>query len=127
VNPAFWLAVAGAVTAWFFYILRPDLLPGINRLFAPVINVLQRKYGFDALYSTGFAGGGRLMGRALWRGGDQGVIDGVLVNGTARTIGRVGALVRGFQSGYLYHYAFVMIVGLLLLLTVFVGSWRGWF
>ncbi len=127
VNPAFWLAVAGAVTAWYLYVRRPDLLPGINQRFAPVIAVLQRKYGFDDLYNSGFAGGGRLLGRGLWRVGDQGIIDGVLVNGTARTVGRVAAVIRGFQSGYLFHYAFVMIIGLLVLLTVFVGTWRGWF
>ncbi len=127
VNPAFWLAVAGAVVAWFLYLRRPDLLPAINARFAVVVRVLQRKYGFDDLYNTVFAGGGRLLGRILWRGGDQGIIDGVLVNGTARTIGRMAAMLRGAQSGYLYHYAFAMIVGLLLLLTVFVGSWRGWF
>ena len=127
VNPAFWLTVAGAVTAWFFYIIRPGLLPAINTRLAWGVRILQRKYGFDDLYNTGFAGGGRLLGRALWRGGDQGVIDGVLVNGTARTVGRLAAALRGGQSGFLYHYAFAMIVGLLLLLTVFVGSWRGWF
>lgn len=127
VNPAFWLTVAGAVTAWFLYIMRPGLLPAINTRLSWVVRVLQRKYGFDDLYNAGFAGGGRLLGRALWRGGDQGVIDGVLVNGTARTVGRLAAALRGGQSGFLYHYAFAMIVGLLLLLTVFVGSWRGWF
>ena len=127
VNPAFWLAVAGAVTAWYLYLRRPDLLPAINQRLDLAVRVLKRKYGFDDLYNTGFAGGGRLLGRALWRVGDQGVIDGVLVNGTARTVGRIATVIRGFQSGYLYHYAFVMIIGLLVLLTVFVGTWRGWF
>ncbi len=127
VNPAFWLAVAGALTAWYLYLRRPDLLPGINARFAAVIRVLENKYGFDDLYNKGFAGGGRWLGSILWRGGDQGIIDGLMVNGTARTIGRVAAMLRGLQSGYLYHYAFAMIVGLLVLLTIFVGSWRGWF
>jgi NADH-quinone oxidoreductase subunit L len=63
----------------------------------------------------------------LWKVGDAGIIDGVIVNGTARTIGRVAAAIRGLQSGYLYHYAFAMIIGLLVLLTLFVGTWRGWF
>jgi len=127
VNPAFWLAVAGAVLAWFLYLKRPDLLPAINTRLSWAVRVLQRKYGFDDIYNTGFAGGGRLLGRALWRGGDQGLIDGVIVNGTARTVGRLATALRGGQTGFLYHYAFVMIVGLLVLLTVFVGSWRGWF
>jgi len=127
VNPAFWLAVAGAVLAWFLYLKRPDLLPAINTRLSWAVRVLQRKYGFDDIYNTGFAGGGRRLGRALWRGGDQGLIDGVIVNGTARTVGRLATALRGGQTGFLYHYAFVMIVGLLVLLTVFVGSWRGWF
>jgi len=127
VNPAFWLAVAGAVLAWFLYIQRPDLLPAINQRLSWAVRVLQHKYGFDDLYNTGFAGGGRLLGRGLWRGGDQGLIDGVIVNGTARTVGRVATALRGGQTGFLYHYAFVMIVGLLVLLTVFVGRWQGWF
>ncbi|AUB78066.1 MULTISPECIES: NADH-quinone oxidoreductase subunit L [Spiribacter] len=127
VNPAFWLAVAGAVLAWFLYLKRPDLLPAINARLSLAVRVLKRKYGFDDVYNTVFAGGGRLLGRALWRGGDQGLIDGVIVNGTARTVGRLATALRGGQTGFLYHYAFVMIVGLLVLLTVFVGSWRGWF
>ena len=127
VNPAFWLTVAGALTAWFLYVMRPGLLPGINARLSWGVRILQRKYGFDDLYNTGFAAGGRLLGRGLWRGGDQGLIDGVLVNGTARTVGRLATVIRSGQSGFLYHYAFVMIVGLLLLLTVFVGNWRGWF
>ncbi len=127
VNPAFWLTVAGALTAWLFYIRRPDWLPAVNQRFAPVIRVLERKYGFDDLYIKGFAGGSRSLGAVLWHRGDQGMIDGLMVNGTARTVGRLSAGLRGLQSGYLYHYAFAMIVGLLLLLTIFVGSWRGWF
>jgi NADH-quinone oxidoreductase subunit L len=127
VNPAFWLTVAGALIAWFLYLRRPDLLPAINQRLFGVIWVLKHQYGFDALYQRGFASGGRSLGRILWHGGDEGLIDGVLVNGTARTIARVAGAIRGFQSGYLYHYAFVMILGLLLLLTIFVGSWRGWF
>ena len=127
VNPAFWLAVAGALTAWLLYLRRPDLRAAITARLALLVRLLQEKYGFDALYNRVFAAGGRQLGRILWRGGDQGIIDGLLVNGTARTIGRVAAGLRTIQSGYLYHYAFAMIVGLLMLLTVFVGRWRGWF
>ncbi|PWG61721.1 NADH-quinone oxidoreductase subunit L [Sediminicurvatus halobius] len=127
VNPAFWLTVAGALLAWFLYIRRPDLLPLVHQRAALAIRVLERKYGFDDLYIGGFAAAGRGLGQVLWRGGDAGLIDGVIVNGTARTIGRIAGVVRGVQSGYLYHYAFAMIIGLLVLLTVFVGGWRGWF
>lgn len=127
VNPAFWLTLAGALTAWLFYCLRPSLLPAVNARFAPVIAILQRQYGFNDLYNAVFAAGGRGLGRVLWRVGDQGLIDGLMVNGSARTIGRLAGALRTVQSGYLYHYAFAMIVGLLVLLTVFVGSWRGWF
>ncbi|MCS4504667.1 NADH-quinone oxidoreductase subunit L [wastewater metagenome] len=127
VNPAFWLTVAGVAVTWVLYIARPGLLPGVRRAFGPVGGILERKYGFDALWINGFAGLGRGIGRVLWRGGDAGLIDGVLINGTARTIGRVAALVRGAQSGYLYHYAFAMIIGLLILLTWLVGGWQGWF
>ncbi|WP_440996931.1 NADH-quinone oxidoreductase subunit L [Arhodomonas sp. SL1] len=127
VNPAFWLTVAGVLVAWFLYIRRPDLMPGIAARLAPARWVLEHKYGFDALWIDGFGGAGRGLGQALWRGGDVGVIDGVVVNGSARLIGRVAAAIRGLQSGYLYHYAFAMIIGLLILLTWLVGSWRGWF
>jgi len=88
--------------------------------------VLEYKYGFDEMYTGGFAAGGRGVGRALWRGADGWLIDGILVNGTARTVGRIAAGIRGVQSGYLFHYAFAMILGLLVLLTLFVGGWQGW-
>ncbi|WP_435105611.1 NADH-quinone oxidoreductase subunit L [Arhodomonas sp. AD133] len=127
VNPAFWLALAGVVVAWLLYFRRPDLLPGVRDRLAPVQRVLERKYGFDELWINGFAATGRGIGRALWKGGDVGLIDGVLIHGTVRVIGRMAATLRGVQSGYLYHYAFAMIIGLLILMTWLLGTTRGWF
>ncbi len=127
VTPTFWLAAAGVFTAWLLYLGRPSLLPTITGRLRGIQRVLERKYGFDELYVDGFAAGGRGLGRLFWKGGDVGLIDGVIVNGTARTVGRVSGAIRGLQTGYLYHYAFAMIIGLLVLLTWFVGTWRGWF
>jgi NADH-quinone oxidoreductase subunit L len=118
----FWLAIAGVATAAYLYLLRPDLPAVIQRRFSVVHAILDRKYGFDELYSWLFAGGARLLGTGLWKGGDVGVIDGLFVNGSARVIGWTAAVSRHFQSGYIYHYAFTMIIGVLVLLTlIFVG------
>ena len=118
----FWLAIAGVATATYLYLLRPDLPAVIQRRFSVVHTILDRKYGFDELYSWLFAGGARLLGTGLWKGGDVGVIDGVFVNGSARFVGWTAVISRYFQSGYIYHYAFTMIIGVLVLLTlIFVG------
>jgi NADH-quinone oxidoreductase subunit L len=125
--PSTFLALAGVIVAWFCYVRRPEL-PGLLRQRASVpYRILVGKYGFDWLYITGFAGLGRGIGQFLWRVGDVGLIDGLIVNGSARTVGRIAAVIRGLQSGYLYHYAFAMIIGLLLMMTYFVGMWQGWF
>jgi NADH-quinone oxidoreductase subunit L len=114
----FWLAIAGIATAAYLYLLRPDL-PGVIKQRAGVLyTILERKYGFDELYSFLFAGGARAIGTGLWKGGDVGVIDGLLVNGSARFIGWSASVIRHFQSGYIYHYAFTMIIGILVLLTM---------
>ena len=125
-NPAFYVAAAGVLVAWLLYIRRPDWLVLVRERLSWARVVLEYKYGFDEVYSGGFAAGGRGVGRALWRGADGWFIDGLLVNGTARTVGRIAAGIRGVQSGYLFHYAFAMILGLLVLLTLFVGGWQGW-
>ncbi len=88
-------------------------------------NILVHKYGFDALWINGFGGLGRGLGRLFWRAGDVGLIDGLLVNGSARTVGRVAAAVRGLQSGYLYHYAFAMLIGAAGLITWFMFGFGG--
>jgi NADH-quinone oxidoreductase subunit L len=116
-TPTFWLMLAGAVSAWYIYQIRPDIADTTRQRLAPVYNILERKYGFDDFYQAFFAGGSRRVGRELWRYGDAGVIDGLLVNGTASTIGWFASIFRKVQSGYLYHYAFAMIIGLLGFLT----------
>jgi NADH-quinone oxidoreductase subunit L len=114
----FFLAVAGFVITWFMYIKRPDL-PDMLVARTRVINdILLRKYGFDELYQFLFAGGARGIGGILWRFGDQDLIDGFIVNGTARAVGRFAGIARKIQSGFLYDYAFAMIIGLLVLMSV---------
>ena len=80
--------------------------------------ILERKYGFDEFNEWFFARGSRALGQGLWRVGDVGVIDGLLVNGSAKLVGWIAGVVRYFQSGYIYHYAFTMIIGVLLLVTL---------
>jgi NADH-quinone oxidoreductase subunit L len=116
--PPFWFALAGAVTAWYLYILRPDLPPKIKKALALPVMILEKKYGFDEFNEWFFAGGARALGRGLWRGGDVTVIDGWLVNGSAKLVGWVASIVRLLQSGYIYQYAFSMIIGVFVLLTI---------
>ncbi|MFV8835288.1 NADH-quinone oxidoreductase subunit L [Aquisalimonas sp.] len=123
-TPAIYLALAGFLTAWFLYVKRPELPAELQRRFPLPHRILERKYGFDELYLNGFAAAGRGLGTLFWRLGDVRLIDGLVVNGTARTIGRVAAVMRHAQTGYLYHYAFVMIIGLMVLLTWFVFAIR---
>ncbi|MEO8038286.1 MAG: NADH-quinone oxidoreductase subunit L, partial [Betaproteobacteria bacterium] len=114
----FWLALAGVVIAWFFYLRRPEIPAAIARTFRPIHVLLLNKYWFDELYGWLFAGGARALGTILWRVGDVKLIDGFVVNGAAHLVGRCAQLVRRFQSGMIYHYAFTMIIGVFVLLTV---------
>ncbi|MFT5115951.1 MAG: NADH-quinone oxidoreductase subunit L [Parasphingorhabdus sp.] len=116
------LAVFGIFLAWLFYIRKPEL-PGLfaSRL-SLVYRILDKKYGFDELYQWLFAGGSTALGRLFWKIGDVTIIDGFFVNGTARLVGWCASVARHTQTGYVYHYAFAMIVGLLLLM-----SWTLWF
>ncbi len=116
----FYLAMAGLATAFYVYMVNPGIADWVKARFAPVYTVLDRKYGFDEFNQVVFAGGSRLLGRLLWQGGDRAVIDGVLVDGSARSVGWVAGVVRHLQSGYLYHYAIAMILGLIALLAWFV-------
>ena len=116
----FYLALAGVLAAWYLYLHRPELAGRLRERFAGLHLMLTRKYWCDEFNSIVFAGGGRLLGRLLWRVGDESVIDGFFVNGTAFGVGRIARVVRHLQTGFLYHYAFAMIIGLLLLLTLFV-------
>jgi NADH-quinone oxidoreductase subunit L len=121
-TPVFWLAMAGLGTAVYLYLLRPDIPAKIKSKVGGLYNLLDRKYYFDDLYIKGFAAWGRGIGDMLWKRGDQFLIDGVLVNGTANSVGKLAGVMRQLQSGYLYTYAFAMIIGL----TMFLG-WLIWF
>jgi NADH-quinone oxidoreductase subunit L len=114
----FWLALAGIVTAWYFYLIRPELPGAIAKQLKPIYTVLVNKFYFDELYQAVFAGGARWLGTGLWKFGDVGVIDGFFVNGSARVVGWTSTIVRRFQSGFIYHYAFMMIIGVFVLLTL---------
>jgi NADH-quinone oxidoreductase subunit L len=115
-----YLALAGVAIAWLLYIRSPELPARIVERTRLVHRMLVNKYGFDDLYQWLFAGGARGLGRALWQFGDVRVIDGFLVNGVGAAVRRVSGVVRNLQTGYLYDYAFAMIIGLLLLLALFV-------
>jgi NADH-quinone oxidoreductase subunit L len=116
ISPALYLAFAGVVTAWYLYLKRPDLPVAISKRYARLYRLLVNKYYFDWFNENVVAVAMRSLGTGLWKRGDEVAIDGVLVNGTARAIGAIAALVRRVQTGYLYHYAFAMIIGLSLLL-----------
>ncbi|MEM7539989.1 MAG: NADH-quinone oxidoreductase subunit L [Pseudomonadota bacterium] len=118
-----WLALAGVGAAYYLYMVRPDIPKRLAERAAWLHNILVQHYGFDRFYSWFFAGGARGTGKVLWQSGDVSIIDGLLVNGSARAVGWGSQMLRHIQSGYLYHYAFVMIVGLLLLLVAFVHGW----
>src|SRR6187455_993850 len=107
----FWLSSGGIFAAWYLYIANTRLPEKIRQAAGPLYTVLDRKYFIDELYSWLFAGGARALGRGLWKFGDVRVIDGFFVNGTARVVAGTALLIRRFQSGYIYHYAFTMIVG----------------
>jgi NADH-quinone oxidoreductase subunit L len=115
----FWLAIGGVVLAWFLYIKRPDLPAVIKQKLQPIPAILERKYGFDDFNDWFFAGGARRLGTGLWAWGDKTIIDGIMVNGTARLIGWFAGVARRSQTGFVYHYAFTMIAGVFALLTFF--------
>jgi len=120
-GPIFWLALAGVVVAWFFYLRRPDIPAAIQRRFSFLYTILDNKYYFDWFNENVLAKATRALGNGLWKGGDIGVIDGIFIDGSARAIGGISALTRRLQSGYLYRYALVMIVGVIGLMT-----WQLW-
>ena len=113
----FWLSLAGIGGAWVFYIARPQWPGQFAKRFKTLYWILDRKYGFDLLYQRVFADGSVAVGRAFWEWGDRRLIDGILVNGTASMVGHVAAWLRQIQSGLVYHYAFAMIIGLVLFIS----------
>jgi NADH-quinone oxidoreductase subunit L len=119
-SPVFWLALAGVALAYYMYMVNTALPAKIKGWFSPVYTLLENKYYADWFNENVLARGARLLGVGLWKGGDQGVIDGFFVNGSAGLIGRIAGVVRWVQSGYIYHYAFGMILGVFVLMTYFV-------
>jgi NADH-quinone oxidoreductase subunit L len=119
VTAPFFLALAGVVTAWYFYLVNPAIPAAIQSRFSALYRLLDNKYYMDQFNEIVFAGGARLLGRGLWKGGDVGIIDGVAVNGSARLIGWAAGVVRHVQSGYIYHYAFAMLLGIAVVMFFF--------
>ncbi len=116
----FWLALAGVAVSYYMYMINPALPARIQRMFQPVHTLLENKYYLDWFNENVLARGARALGTGLWKGGDRALIDGALVNGSWKTVGWVSGVVRRIQSGFLYHYALVMILGIFLLMTYFV-------
>jgi NADH-quinone oxidoreductase subunit L len=115
-----YLAAGGALVAWYVYTRRPMIATDLATRFDWAYGILDKKYGFDTFNQWIFAGGARLLGRVLWQVGDRVVIDGAMVNGSAHSVGWLASVTRFLQTGYLYHYAFAIIIGLLGLLSWFV-------
>ena len=119
-QPPFWIALAGFAVATYVWLFNPGIADKAQAALRPIYNMLLNKYWIDELYQTVFARGGLALGRGLWRGGDVGLIDGIAIDGSSALVSRVASTVRWLQSGYLYHYAFAMILGLIGLLG---GVW----
>ena len=117
-EPTLWVALSGVVTAWFFYMKRPDIPAAIKNRFSGIYTLLDNKYYFDRFNDWFFAGGARGVSGFLWKFGDVKLIDGLMVNGTARLVGLFSGVLRRFQTGYIYHYAFSMIIGVFVLLSI---------
>jgi NADH-quinone oxidoreductase subunit L len=116
----FWLALAGVALAWYMYLINPALPAAIKARIEPLYTLLDNKYYFDWFNENVLARGARVFGAGLWKGGDQAFIDGALVNGSWKLVSWVSGGVRRIQSGYIYHYAFGMIIGIFVLMTWFV-------
>ncbi len=116
----FWLAVAGVALSYYMYMVNPAVPTAIKKTFMPVYNLLENKYYLDWINENILARGARALGTGLWKGGDQVLIDGMVVNGSWKLVGWIAGLVRRMQTGYLYHYALVMLLGVFALMTWFV-------
>jgi NADH-quinone oxidoreductase subunit L len=117
----FWLALGGVVAAWWLYLKQPSIPSAIKSRFEWIYRLLDNKYYMDWINEHVFAAGARLLGTGLWKGGDVALIDGVAINGSARAVGALAQLTRLFQTGYLYFYALVMLLGIFALMT-----WQLW-
>jgi len=120
----FWLALAGVVVAYYCYMINPRVPAWFYAKFKPLHTLLDNKYYMDKFNQAVFAGGARALGNGLWKAGDRALIDGLVVNGSAKAVGWFALLTRKGQTGYIYHYAFVMIAGIALTLAYFFPFWR---
>jgi len=116
VTAPFWLALAGVVSAWYCYLINPRVPQWFYSRFQFVYKLLDNKYYLDDFNQAVFAGGARGLGKGLWKAGDDSLIDGLIVNGSARAVGWFSRITRNFQTGYIYHYAFAMILAIVLYL-----------
>jgi NADH-quinone oxidoreductase subunit L len=116
----FWLALAGVVSAYYMYMVNPALPAAIKKRAMPIYTLLENKYYMDWFNENVLAPATRSLGMALWKAGDQAVIDGAVVNGSWRIVGWISGVVRKFQTGYLYDYALTMVLGIFVLMTYFV-------
>lgn len=120
-----WLALAGVALAYYMYVIKPELPAAVKARVMPIYTLLENKYYLDWFNENVLAQGARGLGFALWKGGDQAMIDGTLVNGSWKLVGAFSGVVRWIQTGYLYHYALAMILGVFVLMTYFVW-WKPW-
>ncbi len=116
----FWLAVAGVASSYYMYMINPAVPAAIKRVFNPIYVLFENKYYMDWFNENVLARGARALGMGLWKGGDQAIIEGGVVNASWKLVGWVSSVTRQLQTGYLYHYALVMILGVFLLMTWFV-------
>ncbi len=119
-TPPLYLALAGFVSAWYCYLVNPSVPAAIARALRPIVVILENKYYMDWFNENVLARAARGLGTGLWKGGDRGVIEGGVVNASWKIVGAIAAVVRRAQTGYLYHYALMMLVGVLLFMTYFV-------
>ena len=116
----FWLALSGVLAAYYMYMVNPAVPAAFARTLKPIMTLLENKYYLDWFNENVLARGARAIGIGLWKGGDQGVIEGGVVNASWKLVGLISGVVRKLQSGYIYHYALVMILGIFVLVTMFV-------
>lgn len=119
-TPTLWLAIAGVAAAYYCYMVNPRVPAWFREKFNALYVLLDNKYYMDKINDVVFAGGARLLGNGLWKVGDRALIDGLFVNGSAKLVGWFSKVTRLWQSGYIYHYAFVMIIGILVFLAMFI-------
>ncbi len=119
-TPPFYLALAGMVMAWYMYLINPALPAAMGRALKPIVTLLENKYYLDWFNENVIAKGARGLGIGLWKGGDRGLIEAGVVNASWKLVGWVSSVVRTAQTGYLYHYALLMLVGVLVFMTYFV-------